>query len=403
MIGMINLKSVNITNFRSCIETSLDLHPQLTAIIGANGSGKTNTLTALLLLSNISAYRRPLHDKSVLEDATVSQVEFTIEIDKEDYLLAVDIYFDLDGGDDEVIHSELKYRKAKNKKWIPFEAEYLDYISYRSRSMHNISIGDVFRKKQPEDSALKAKIIDYIISISYYGATYFSDPSNSPSSIKIDEKSSRRSYSYSRMKAHERFIYDLYDAYKDQVDLKKYLSVVGSSGIGLIDDISFSEYDLPNNSVKVLSAGKIRQIEQHRLIGVPVFKVGGLSLSPSQLSEGTFKTLALIFYILNDKSKLLLIEEPEVCVHHGLLASVIELIKIQSRERQIIVSTHSDYVLDKLQPENIRVARKDDEKGTTVASLEDLFDDDDYRELKVYLDEEGNLGEYWKESGFLSE
>jgi predicted ATPase len=90
--------------------------------------------------------------------------------------------------------------------------------------------------------------------------------------------------------------------------------------------------------------GKLKEIKRNRHLVVPSIKINNNELSPNQLSEGTFKTLALIYYILTDDSKILLVEEPEVCIHHGLLSSIMQLIKIQSKLKQIIISTHSDFV-----------------------------------------------------------
>ncbi len=49
----------------------------------------------------------------------------------------------------------------------------------------------------------------------------------------------------------------------------------------------------------------------------------------------------------------MILEEPEVCIHHGLLDSILDLILESSEKKQIIISTHSDFVLDKLDPENV--------------------------------------------------
>src|SRR5690606_3209585 len=125
-------------------------------------------------------------------------------------------------------------------------------------------------------------------------------------------------------------------------------------------------------------------------IVISTFKVDGLSLSPSQLSEGTFKSLALAHYIINSDAKLLLIEEPEVGVHHGLLSSIVELIKFKSKNQQIIFSTHSEVVINKLLPENILLVKKT--KGvSTVTSLTDSLSKNDYKALKMYLENTGNL------------
>jgi predicted ATPase len=196
----------------------------------------------------------------------------------------------------------------------------------------------------------------------------------------------------------------LYRAYKSQEpSFTLFLNTVGQNGLGLIDNIEFRDHEIPSSSYKVRAGGQIQQIENSKTIVVPSIIIDGLTLSPNQLSEGTFKTLALVFYILNDENEFLLIEEPEVCVHHGLLNSILQLIKQQSRHKQIIISTHSDYVLDMLEPENILLVHKTSDKGTKANAISNMLSANDYRILKDYLEQEGNLGEYWKEGGFDDE
>ena len=90
-------------------------------------------------------------------------------------------------------------------------------------------------------------------------------------------------------------------------------------------------------------------------------------------------------------------------MHHGLLSSILELIKTQSKYKQIIISTHSDYVLDKLKPENIVLIKKDKVNGTIANSLSKSLSKNEFSALKKYLKLSGNLGEYWKEGGFGDE
>ena len=100
---------------------------------------------------------------------------------------------------------------------------------------------------------------------------------------------------------------------------------------------------------------------------------------------------------------MLLVEEPEIGVHHGLLNSIISLIKSQSKSKQILISTHSDFVLDQLNPEDIVLIDRIVNKGTVAKSLTNSMTKSEYRGLKEYLKESGNLGDYWKESGFQYE
>ncbi|HEP9524617.1 TPA: AAA family ATPase, partial [Pseudomonas aeruginosa] len=135
--------------------------------------------------------------------------------------------------------------------------------------------------------------------------------------------------------------------------------------------------------------------EKKNNIIIPNFHISENSLSPSQLSEGTFRILALIFYIITDKSKIMLIEEPEVCIHHGLLSSIIQLIQSLSSEKQIIVSTHSDQLLDQLELNKVFRVTKTNE-GTEVSTLKNSLSPEELAELKSYLRDVGGLGEYWK-------
>ena len=93
---------------------------------------------------------------------------------------------------------------------------------------------------------------------------------------------------------------------------------------------------------------------------------------------------------------MLLIEEPEVCIHHGLLNSIVELIKTYSREKQIIISTHSDAVLDELDIHNVFKVTKDDGAGTKVTGINKSLKGQELRALRNFLKTEGTLGEYWR-------
>jgi predicted ATPase len=129
---------------------------------------------------------------------------------------------------------------------------------------------------------------------------------------------------------------------------------------------------------------------------IPQFTIGKHELSPNQLSEGTFKTITLLFYLVTEASSILLVEEPEVCVHHGLLSSIIELIKTYSLGKQIVVSTHSDFVLDEVSPENVYKVSSTPEQGTKVSHIPKSMSQRELTALRKYLNTEGNLGEYWK-------
>jgi hypothetical protein len=179
----------------------------------------------------------------------------------------------------------------------------------------------------------------------------------------------------------------------------RFIDFVGPHGLGLIDGLTFRKVPTSSTSYSVRVGGKVEVRKANKLLIIPQFRIGRLILSPNQLSEGTFKTLALLFHVMTEDSPSLLIEEPEVCVHHGLLSSILALIKSYSERKQIIISTHSDYVLDHVEPENVYSVLFDKRIGTMVRHIPNTMGPKELLALKDYLAREGNLGEYWREGG----
>jgi hypothetical protein len=239
----------------------------------------------------------------------------------------------------------------------------------------------------------------FLLGISYYSASQFTDPTKCPVAIEVeDERLVRRP----RIRGHSRFLHELFSVFKTRDTspiYDEFFNIVGPEGLCLVQDIDFRQHMLPQSQYQVRVGGKVVRQPSRRLLIVPYVRVDGNRLSPNQLSEGTLKTLALIFYLVVDKGNLLLIEEPEVCVHHGLLKSIIDLIKTYSRTKQIVISTHSDFVLDSLLPENVFLVCKDRKKGTKTKAVTRALSARDFSALKRYLAESGNLGEFWRHGG----
>ena len=203
------------------------------------------------------------------------------------------------------------------------------------------------------------------------------------------------------MRGHARFLYDLYEEYSnsDESNYDEFFNIIGPDGIGLVDGIEFKEMSTSSIEYNVRSGGRVLKNHREKILVIPQFRIGRNTLSPSQLSEGTFKTITLLFYLMTEQSSALLIEEPEVCVHHGLLSSIVELIKTYSKHKQIVLSTHSDFVLDQLEPRHIYQVSRDRENGTTVTHVKDSMSTSEYSALKHYLETDGNLGDYWRHGG----
>jgi predicted ATPase len=78
---------------------------------------------------------------------------------------------------------------------------------------------------------------------------------------------------------------------------------------------------------------------------------------------------------------LLLIEEPETGVHHASLKDIVETLKQLTKEKgvQVIMTTHSPYLLDHVEAEQVHVFTKDPEGAVHAKRLSEFEDVSDMK------------------------
>ncbi|PKB70425.1 MAG: hypothetical protein BZY87_10695 [SAR202 cluster bacterium Io17-Chloro-G6] len=127
----------------------------------------------------------------------------------------------------------------------------------------------------------------------------------------------------------------------------------------------------------------------------------GLRFSVHQIgaSSGTLRMLALLTALLGEAgSNIIGIEEPENYVHPTALASFAEYL-LKARDRiQLVVTTHSPFLLDLLnEPDAVCVVRRTADNGTQVTR------EDNAEAVRQALDASGfGLGEFYETKGFGS-
>jgi len=142
-----------------------------------------------------------------------------------------------------------------------------------------------------------------------------------------------------------------------------------------------------NNLEQRLPAGTIadRARRLHQLAERMTFSIFGSTVllylheeglrSPvpaTRVSDGTLRYLSLLAILLHpDPPPLICIEEPELGLHPDVIRSVGELLIEASQRTQLIVTTHSDYLVSALGdvPESVVVCERD-EGGTRMQRLE---------------------------------
>ena len=120
------------------------------------------------------------------------------------------------------------------------------------------------------------------------------------------------------------------------------------------------------------------------------FHEGNISVPATRLSDGTLRYLCLLAILCHpDPPPLVCIEEPELGLHPDILPTLVDLLRDASERTQIIVTTHSDVLVDALTdtPDSVVVCEKHDGQ-TEMRRL-------DKKELKDWLDKY-SLGELWR-------
>ena len=420
--AVVRLESISIDGYRSCRGTTFLPNADLSALIGINGAGKTNVLQGIRLLDQ----RRSRGARRVTEELSRSgSVEVTawLRVDGAKVGLRVALSL-LDSGrrsDEFVSVNELWQLEAftGSKTWTPmppaallrdgsraaesvdsqfilFESEMIRYDA-RHRNYDKFD-ASILRNKAAIDALVA--VSEFRSGISYYSASQFTDPSRCPSSFEVDEEGRlNEPYLPASGSAHLRFLHDLYGLRRSNEGLyAEYCRFVSRQQLGLISRLTWKEIELSSSTAEVRSSGPVKKIKKRKTLVVPKVQIGTSHVTFNQLSEGTFKTLALAFYIITDSSKFLMIEEPEVCVHHGLLRRIVETIKAYSHRKQTIISTHSDLLVDDLEPKHVFVVEMTT-SGTRVTGLDGWLDKGGREALHSYLAESGPLGEYWRSGG----
>jgi ABC-type lipoprotein export system ATPase subunit len=359
------------------------LNTDLTVLVGVNGAGKTNIMTAINLL------------------AIMGNTHFTmLPVDKETEIIVIftesDWTVELHINTIAEFQPEFSWRMADIVDQcvkVPLYFIQSDKVEENSRAVKNyfnVLNMDISGEKIDIFTLRMIKIKAFIESIHYYSAVQFSDVTKVDPLIKNTPGKSPQ----------EMFLSDLFDMRnKFPEKYAGYKDLVGPTGIHLVDDILFKGYI---EFVDSFTPENLSKENKDTDIWMPLIEMGGKQLKFNQLSEGTFKTMALLFYITAYDNGLLLLEEPEISIHHKLLRDVIEIIQNESEHKQILFSTHSDYVVDILKPQDI-VFIENSRNGTKTRSLPEELAKGNYKGLKAYLQNQGSLGEYWIGGGFEDE
>ncbi|HNV53569.1 MAG TPA: AAA family ATPase [Pseudomonadales bacterium] len=375
------LKSITLTNFLSYgpMTDPVELRA-LNVIIGPNGSGKSNLIESIeLLRATPKDLLTPVRDGGGVRDwlwkgaimPPVAKIEAVVENPKGPVPLRYVLSFTEVGQRFEIVDERVENESPDRGYTKP-------YLYYRFESGHGIlNIKGRQRRLQHED-------IDPVASI----LSQRKDPDQYPELTHLGNI-------FARMRLYREWSFGRYTIPRlpQKADLPNEHLEPDASNLGLV-----------LNRLRRDPAVKKRLLEALRALyeGIDDFDVqieggtvqvffheGRYTVPATRLSDGTLRYLCLLAVLCHPSpGPLICIEEPELGLHPDVLPTLADLLREASERTQLIVTTHSDVLVDALTdtPEAVLVADRD-ENGTTLTRL-------DAEKLKPWL-EKYRLGQLW--------
>jgi predicted ATPase len=375
------IKQITLTNFLSYGPTTspIDLR-SLNVIIGPNGSGKSNLIESLeLLRATPQDLLTPVGDGGGVRDwlwkgsdkLPTAMIEAVIDNPNGPCALRYVLSFTEVGQRflivDERVENESPDRGHSNP-----------YLYYKFENGHGVlNVNGEQRKLRHED-------IDPVASI----FAQRKDPDQYPELTYLGSL-------FSKMRLYREWSFGRFTIPRlpQKADLPNEHLAPDASNLGLV-----------LNRLRREPTAKKRLLEALRVLydGIDDFDVqieggtvqvflheGRYTVPATRLSDGTLRYLCLLAVLCHpNPGPLICIEEPELGLHPDILPTLAELLKEASERTQLIVTTHSDVLVDALtdMPEAVIVAERS-ERGTMLQRL-------DGEKLKPWL-EKYRLGQLW--------
>jgi predicted ATP-dependent endonuclease of OLD family len=379
------ISKVHLKGYKSIRDLEIDFKPGLNIIIGPNGSGKTNFLEFLKIIC------------SDFVNQPFELIPFQAKIDfinrDQDYISS---------------HLTTKFKIANSKyRFIIEDESYLNKKKFEKNILLFSETGN-YQEEQSElfvpldDEFKKYKILKPDLTLINYGNSY-DERLRTPLQVTFRRHENVWHITGKDYNVLFGLVHYIYRASYHTVE--EYISVFFNleedfktllQKFSPIKDIKFNE-----------SKFFLTQINEHE------YKLDNITLSFyvndrwdywQNLSDGTKRMFYIIATFYKDyySSSIFLLEEPELGIHPDQLYKLMDFLKEQSKEKQIIITTHSPEVLNILEKDEIDriiVTRHEGEKGTKMYHLSEK----EQSHVRNYMKHEASISDYWLQSGFEKE
>jgi predicted ATPase len=376
------IHEIKLNNFLS-FGGSGDVIPlgPLNVIIGPNGSGKSNLLESIALLrSTPKQLLTPIREGGGVrdwlwkggQDTPTASLEVLIDYPKGAQKLRYRLAFTAVGQRFEIVDERIENEEPVDRK---HPKPYFFYHFNHGRPTLNVK--GKKRTLQNEDVDLETSIL-----------SQRKDPDQYPEITYLGQ-------ALEKIRLYREWSFGRYTAPRlpQKVDLPNDFLEPDASNLGLVLNRLRRDPAVKQRLLVALQAlyDGIKDYDV-QIEGGTVqvfFDEGNFTVPATRLSDGTLRYLCLLAVLCHpNPPPLICIEEPELGLHPDVLPTLAELLKEAATRTQVIVTTHSDVLVDAMsdQPESVLVAEKSG-KGTTLTRL-------DGEKLKPWL-EKYRLGQLW--------
>ena len=335
------LEEVRIQNFKSLKDCRVKLG-DFQVLVGVNGSGKSSFLQALDVLGKVVAYQERF-----------------------------DSYFE----------SSFKYRGAPTKASIRWELNFSDSFEYKLNSVGDLITeeallgGNCFYSLTPTEDKSRAT----------YGARENLEFSRGASGLMILAQEPLEHALAGRIIGMRRYHLDPVRLAMECQVAHQERPVMEADGKGLATVLdylltterrAFNRIEtslqkfIPRFHELLLKPGSSQGT---RTLGIR--DIDGWEIDADQLSGGFLLFLGYLVLVHGHKTSVLMLEEPENGIHPQRLKEVVDLTRAMARSEnvQVIMASHSPYLLDFVEKDEVLVVHRETETGEThITPLLDL-------------------------------
>lgn len=383
------LKSLHLKNFLSygkgCLPVELG---PLNVIIGANGSGKSNFIDAIDLLRATPSVSESSDARAVAgEEGGVR--EWIWNGTQDDSGASIDAVLDCPGKETDLRYM-MRFADAGGDRFEIREERVEDAIPSGGRNDPHFFYRRIDGKNMLKENGQYREINNDELDVGASILAQCKDPEHYPELAWLGD-------AFENMRIYREWSFGRNAALRvpQMADMSNARLAPDASNLGLVLDRLRREngakerfLDALRNLYDSIDDFDI-QIEDG---AAQVFiQEGKHSIPAKRLSDGTLRYLCLLAILCHpDPGPMICIEEPELGMHPDIVVAIADLLIEASENTQLVVTTHSDILIDSLTriPESVFVA----ELGENGTRLERL----DADEIRPWLEEYGErLGGYW--------